>query len=157
MPMPDWLRIRREPPATAQDVTLWVKCPSCGEMLYRKDLASNAGVCPRCQYHFRMHAHDRISLLIDHDFVEVGGNLVPGDPLGWVDKRPYPQKLELDRERSHLTEAVVTGFCTIGGFPVALAVMDFSFRGGTMGTVVGERITNLFEEATRPAVCRSSS
>jgi acetyl-CoA carboxylase carboxyl transferase subunit beta len=147
--MPDWLRIRREPATGAQDATLWVKCPSCGEMLYRKDLAANSAVCTRCQYHFRMHAYDRISLLVDHDFVEVGGNLLPGDPLGWVDKRPYPQKLEIDRERSKLTEAVVTGFCTIGGFPVALGVMDFSFRGGTMGTVVGERITNLLEEATR--------
>jgi acetyl-CoA carboxylase carboxyl transferase subunit beta len=149
VPMPDWLRIRREAPQPAQDAAMWVKCPSCGEMLYRKDLEANASVCTRCQYHFRMHAHDRINMLVDRDFVEVGGDITPGDPLGWVDKRPYKQKLETDRARSHLSEAVVTGFCTIGGSPVALGVMDFSFRGGTMGTVVGERITNLFEDATR--------
>jgi acetyl-CoA carboxylase carboxyl transferase subunit beta len=125
MPIPDWLRIRRESPPQAQDAALWVKCPSCGEMLYRKDLEANASVCSRCQHHFRMHAYDRINLLVDRDFVEVGGNLVPGDPLGWVDKRPYPQKLETDRQKSHLSEAVVTGFCTIGGFPLALAVVVF--------------------------------
>ena len=160
MPMPDWLRIRRDREAATTDAALWVKCPSCGEMLYRKDLEANASVCMRCHYHFRMHAYDRISMLIDRDFVEVGAQLLPGDPLGWVDKRTYPQKLEADREASHLSEAVVTGFCTIGGFPVALGVMDFSFRGGTMGTVVGERVTNLFEEATRrrlPAVVVTAS
>jgi acetyl-CoA carboxylase carboxyl transferase subunit beta len=149
MPIPDWLRIRREAPQPAPDAAMWVKCPSCGEMLYRKDLEANASVCTRCQYHFRMHAHDRINMLVDRDFVEVGGDIVPGDPLGWVDKRSYTQKLETDRANSHLSEAVVTGFCTIGGSPLALGVMDFSFRGGTMGTVVGERITGLFEEATR--------
>jgi acetyl-CoA carboxylase carboxyl transferase subunit beta len=149
MPMPDWLRIRRDNEAPAGDAALWVKCPSCGEMLYRKDLEQNDSVCMRCQHHFRMHAYDRINMLIDRDFVEVGTEILPGDPLHWTDKRPYPQKLAGDRERSHLSEAVVTGFCPIGGFTVALGVMDFSFRGGTMGTVVGERITNLFEEATR--------
>ncbi len=140
-PIPDWLRIRREAPQPAPDAAMWVKCPSCGEMLYRKDLEANASVCTRCQYHFRMHAHDRINMLVDRDFVEIGGDIVPGDPLGWVDKRTYTQKLETDRANSHLSEAVVTGFCTIGGSPLALGVMDFSFRGGTMGTVVGERIT----------------
>jgi acetyl-CoA carboxylase carboxyl transferase subunit beta len=148
MPMPDWLRIRRDQEASA-DEALWVKCPACGEMLYRKDLeVVNASVCMRCQHHFRMNAYDRIGMLVDLDFVEVGMEILPGDPLGWTDKRPYLQKLEADRERSHLTEAVVTGFSTIGGFTVALGVMDFNFRGGTMGTVVGERITHLFEEAT---------
>jgi acetyl-CoA carboxylase carboxyl transferase subunit beta len=94
-----------------------------------------------------MHAFDRISMLIDSDFVEIGGDLVPGDPLAWVDKVPYPQKLERDREKSQLSEGVVCGFGSIGGFPVALAVMDFNFRGGTMGTIVGERIAQLFEQA----------
>jgi acetyl-CoA carboxylase carboxyl transferase subunit beta len=149
MPMPEWLRTRRERDAATTDASLWVKCPSCGEMLYRKDLENNDSVCMRCNYHFRMHAYDRISMLVDRDFFEVGAEILPGDPLGWTDRRPYVQKLASDRERSHLTEAVVTGFSTIGGFPVALGVMDFNFRGGTMGTVVGERVTHLFEEATR--------
>ncbi len=150
MPIPDWLRRIREVGAPqAPDATLWAKCPSCGEMLYRKDLEANLSVCTKCTYHFRMHAYDRINMLVDGDFVEIGTELLPGDPLEWVDKRPYTAKLEADREKSKLSEAVVTGFATLDGFPVALGVMDFNFRGGTMGTVVGDRIAHLFEEARR--------
>jgi acetyl-CoA carboxylase carboxyl transferase subunit beta len=149
MPAPDWLRKRRERDASADDASLWQKCPKCSEMLYQKDIVANFWVCSRCGYHFRMHAYDRINTLVDGDFVEIGTEILPGDPLGWTDKRPYPQKLERDREKSKLSEAVVTGFATLDGFPVALGVMDFNFRGGTMGTVVGERITNLLEEARR--------
>ncbi len=145
--MPEWLRMRRAQPIPAEDAAQWTKCPKCGEMIYRPDLATNLWVCPRCQHHFRMHAFDRISMLVDADFTEIGGDLLPGDPLGWTDKVPYPQKLDRDREKSKLTEGVVCGFASIGGFDVALGVMDFNFRGGTMGTVVGERITQLFEAA----------
>ena len=154
MPMPDWLRRIREKDVPADEAALWVKCTSCGEMLYRKDLEANLSVCTKCNYHFRMHAYDRINTLVDGDFVEIGMEILPGDPLGWVDKRTYPEKLEADRIKSNLSEAVVTGFATLDGFPVALGVMDFNFRGGTMGTVVGERITNLLEEArTRRLPC----
>jgi len=149
MAMPDWLRRLREKDVPAEDAALWVKCPSCGEMLYRKDLEANLSVCTKCDYHFRMNAYDRINTLVDADFVEIGLEILPGDPLGWVDKRSYPEKLETDRLKSSLSEAVVTGFATLDGFPVALGVMDFNFRGGTMGTVVGERITNLLEEARK--------
>jgi acetyl-CoA carboxylase carboxyl transferase subunit beta len=149
MPMPDWLSIRRDKQIPAEEAGLWEKCPSCGEVLYSKDVEANLSVCSKCGYHFRMHAYDRINSLVDDDFVEIGADILPGDPLGWVDKRPYPQKLEADREKSKLSEGIVTGLAAIEGFPVALGVMDFSFRGGTMGTVVGERVTNLFEEARR--------
>jgi acetyl-CoA carboxylase carboxyl transferase subunit beta len=94
-----------------------------------------------------MTAYDRISTLIDRDFVEIGNEVQPGDPLHWVDKKPYTAKLAADREKSQLSEGVVCGFGAIGGFDVALGVMDFHFRGGTMGTVVGERITLLLEGA----------
>jgi acetyl-CoA carboxylase carboxyl transferase subunit beta len=147
MPMPEWLRIRRDDVPSGEDAAQWTKCPKCGEMLYRPDLAAALYICKNCGQYFRMHAFDRINMLIDSDFVEIGADLVPGDPLAWVDKIPYPQKLERDREKSHLSEAIVCGFGAIGGFPVALGVMDFNFRGGTMGTVVGERITLLFERA----------
>jgi acetyl-CoA carboxylase carboxyl transferase subunit beta len=149
MPMPDWLRLLREKDVPAEDAALWKKCPSCGEMLYRKDLEANLSVCTKCNYHFRMHAYDRINSLVDADFVEIGNEFLPGDPLEWTDKRPYVQKLEADREKSNLSEAIVTGFATLEGFPVDLGVMDFNFRGGTMGTVVGERVTHLLEEARR--------
>jgi acetyl-CoA carboxylase carboxyl transferase subunit beta len=145
--MPEWLRIRRSKDAQPLDAAQWTKCPKCGEMLYRPDLAKALFVCKNCGHHFRMHAFDRISMLVDADFTEVGGELLPGDPLGWVDKTAYPEKLERDRKKSHLTEAVVCGFGAIGGFPTALGVMDFNFRGGTMGTVVGDRIALLFEMA----------
>jgi acetyl-CoA carboxylase carboxyl transferase subunit beta len=116
-------------------------------MLYRPDLVKNLYVCTTCKHHFRMHAFDRIAMLVDADFVEIGGDVVPGDPLGWTDKTSYPQKLERDREKSKLSEGVVCGFGSIGTIPVALGVMDFNFRGGTMGTVVGERLARLFEGA----------
>jgi acetyl-CoA carboxylase carboxyl transferase beta subunit len=147
MPMPEWLRMRRAQPVPAEDAAQWTKCPKCATMIYRPDLAANAWVCSTCGHHFRMHAFDRISMLVDADFTEIGGEMMPGDPLGWTDKVPYPQKLARDREKSKLTEGVVCGFASIGGYPVALGVMDFNFRGGTMGTVVGERIALLFERA----------
>jgi len=145
--VPEWLRIRRSPQQSAEEAAQWTKCPKCSSMLYRPDLAKNLYVCNVCQHHFRMHAFDRVAMLVDGDFVEIGADVMPGDPLGWTDKVPYPQKLERDREKSKLTEGVVCGFASIGEFQVALVVMDFNFRGGTMGTVVGERIARLLEDA----------
>ena len=145
--MPEWLRIRRSPQHAAEDAAQWMKCPACATMLYRPDLAKNLFVCSACKHNFRMHAFDRIAMLVDSDFTEIGQDVVTGDPLGWVDKIPYPQKLARDRERSKLSEGIVCGFASIGELPVALGVMDFNFRGGTMGTVVGERIARLYESA----------
>lgn len=149
MPMPEWLRRRRSKSGSSEDAALWTKCPKCGEVLYRRDLAANLSVCSKCGYHFRMHAHDRISMIVDSDFVEIGNEVLPGDPLGWIDKKSYPAKLVSDREKSQLSEAIVCGFGRVGGFEVGLGVMDFNFRGGTMGTVVGERVALLLEESTR--------
>ncbi len=150
--MPEWLRIRRSKDSDNREAALWSKCPKCGEVLYRRDLLANAYVCMRCGHHFRMGAYDRISTIIDGDFTEVGAEVLGGDPLGWVDKKTYGAKLSGDREKSGLAEAVVCGFGQIGGFDVGLGVMDFHFRGGTMGTVVGERIALLLEEARRRRV-----
>jgi acetyl-CoA carboxylase carboxyl transferase subunit beta len=152
MPMPEWLRVRRSDDAETRDAALWSKCTKCGEVLYRRDLASNAFVCSRCGHHFRMSAHDRISTIVDGDFVEVGGDITTDDPLGWSDKKTYAVKIRGDRERSGLSEAVVCGFGQIGGYDVGLGVMDFHFRGGTMGTTVGERIALLLEEARKRKV-----
>ena len=154
MPAPEWLPGRRTKDATPSnnDAALWSKCPKCGEVLYRRDLAANLFVCTRCGHHFRMSAYDRIASIADGDFAEIGQDVLPGDPLGWSDKKSYPAQLKSDAERSGLSESVVCGFATIGGFPVALGVMDFHFRGGTMGRVTGERITLLLEEARRRRV-----
>jgi acetyl-CoA carboxylase carboxyl transferase subunit beta len=160
VPTPEWLRIRRGAGAETRDAALWSKCPVCGEVLYRRDLAANLYVCTKCGHHFRMGAYDRISAIVDGDFTEVGAEIVPGDPLGWADKKSYPVKLNGDREKSGLSEAIVCGFGQIGGRDVALGVMDFNFRGGTMGTVVGERIALLFEEARKrrvPAILFTAS
>lgn len=146
MPIPEWLRGRaKESPG--EDAALWSKCPKCSEVLYRRDLSANQWVCPRCGHHFRMAAYDRLATLLDGDFTEIGAEIEPGDPLKWVDKKSYQSKLAADRQKSSLSEGVVCGIGSVGGFQTALGVMDFHFRGGTMGTVVGERITLLLEAA----------
>ncbi len=152
MPMPEWLPSRRAKEAQPNDAAMWSKCPKCGEVVYRRDLAANLDVCPRCGYHFRMNAYDRIASVADAEFAEIGHDVMPSDPLGWSDKKTYQAKLKTDREQSGLSESVVCGFATIGDFPVAMGVMDFHFRGGTMGRVTGERITLLLEEARRRKV-----
>jgi acetyl-CoA carboxylase carboxyl transferase subunit beta len=152
MPRPDWLASRRAKATPGNDAALWSKCPKCGEVLYSRDLAANLYVCTRCAYHFRMSAYDRIESLVDGEFIEIGGDVVSSNPLGWSDKKSYDAKLKGDRERSGLSESVVCGFAEIAGHPVALAIMDFHFRGGTMGRVTGERITLLLEEARRRGI-----
>jgi acetyl-CoA carboxylase carboxyl transferase subunit beta len=152
MPRPEWLAGRRTKEAQATDGAMWTKCPKCGEVLYRRDLAANLFVCTRCSYHFRMKAYDRIASIVDGEFTELGADVLPGDPLSWSDRRSYPAKLKSDRERSGLSESVVCGFASLGGRRIALGVMDFHFRGGTMGQVTGERITLLLEEARREHV-----
>jgi acetyl-CoA carboxylase carboxyl transferase subunit beta len=152
MPRPERFASRRAKTAEGNDAALWSKCPKCGEVLYSRDLAANLYVCTRCAYHFRMNAYDRIESIVDGEFTEIGGDVVSGNPLGWSDKKPYDAKLKNDRERSGLSESVVCGFAEIDGHPVALAIMDFHFRGGTMGRVTGERITLLLEGARRRSI-----
>ncbi len=147
-PTPNWLRRRSARPQAAED-QLWEICPSCNERLYIKDLEERLRVCPKCGYHFRLSALDRIALLADGDFRETEENLATGDPLKWHDRVSYPEKTAGDRAKAGLLEAIVTGFCAVEGIPIGLAVMDFAFRGGTMGGVVGEKVTLLMEECAR--------
>lgn len=157
--MREWRRViagsgegRRDREQQRGDAALWSKCPKCGEVLYRRELAANLDVCTRCDHNFRMNAYDRIASIVDGEFTEIGQEVVSSDPLGWSDRKSYPAKLSSDRERSGVSESVLCGFATIGRFPVALGVMDFHFRGGTMGRVAGERITLLLEEALKRKV-----
>ena len=153
-PTPNWLR-RRAPRPEASSDPLWVVCPDCNERVYKKDLAERLFVCPKCGHHFRLAALDRVALLADGDFHEIGANLVTGDPLAWVDRVPYPQKTAQDRTKSGMLESIIVGTCRVEGIDVGLGVMDFAFRGGTMGSVVGEKIAMLLEECGRrrfPAV-----
>jgi acetyl-CoA carboxylase carboxyl transferase subunit beta len=128
---------------------LAVKCPKCRELLYGKDWEKNLKTCPRCGYHFRLSARERIDLLLDEgSFQEIDSNLLSVDPLNFVSRsQSYQAKLREEREKTGLNEAVIAGTGTIEGLPLALAVMDFAFIGGSMGSVVGEKVTRAIERA----------
>jgi len=140
---------------------LWTQCPDCGEMLFNKQLARNMNVCGKCDHHFRIGARQRIELLVDKgSFEEHDGRLSSADPLAFVDSKPYPARLEAARAKSGEREAVVTGSGSMNGIPVELGVMDFEFIGGSMGSVVGERLARAAERALerrRPLVIVSAS
>ena len=125
---------------------LWTKCPDCGELLHTLDLKQNDLVCTNCSHHFLMGAYDRFKLIADEDtFEETETDLISTNPLGFSH---YSQKTELLRTKTGLKDAVVTGKMKIGGNPVMVAVMDFKFFAGSMGSVVGEKITRAIEQAT---------
>ncbi|HEY8368333.1 MAG TPA: acetyl-CoA carboxylase, carboxyltransferase subunit beta [Thermodesulfobacteriota bacterium] len=127
---------------------LWSKCGNCSEIIYNKELERNLSVCPKCQYHFRISAADRIALVADEgSFVEIDAHLVPSDPLGFEDSKPYPERVAEAQRKAETREAVVSGECTIDGLPAVLAVFEFGFLGGSMGAVVGEKITRAVERA----------
>ncbi|MBM4421136.1 MAG: acetyl-CoA carboxylase carboxyltransferase subunit beta [Chloroflexi bacterium] len=127
---------------------LWTQCPHCGEMLFNKQLARNLNVCTKCEHHFRVGARERIEQLADRaSFAEIDPTLVSMDPLGFVDQKPYPARIAESQAKTAERDAVVCGDATIGGHPVTLAAMEFSFMGGSMGTVVGEKLARAAEHA----------
>lgn len=124
---------------------LWVKCQQCNQMIYHKDLVKNLKVCPKCQYHFRIGAWERLNYLVDPgSFQELFANITSGDPIAFPG---YREKVAQTRKTTELTEGIVTGVGKIGGVPLALGAMDFSFIGGSMGSAVGEKLVRLFEYA----------
>lgn len=138
------------------------KCDGCGEILYRERLVQSLRVCPECGFHFRIPADQYIRLLLDEgSFVELDGGMRSADPLDFVDLKPYADRLlAAERKRPGRNEAVVTGKGDLEGHPVALGVMDFSFIGGSMGSVVGEKIARLGRLALserRPLILVSAS
>ena len=127
---------------------LWVKCQNCGEILYSKTLNEANKLCPKCGYHYIFSARERIALLCDgNSFVEQDKNMTPGDPLKFVDSVAYPDRQARHAKKSGESEAVVTGIAKMNDITLAIGVMDFSYIGGTMGSVVGEKITRLIETA----------
>jgi acetyl-CoA carboxylase carboxyl transferase subunit beta len=140
---------------------LWVKCDSCKEIIYKKEIDKNLKICPKCHYHFRISAKERIQLLVDENsFVEIDTGLSSTDPLGFRDKVPYRERLEENRKKSGLEEAAVSGEATIAGHPVVAVIMDFSFMGGSMGSVVGEKVVRAAEvalEQKKPLITVASS
>jgi len=128
---------------------LWTKCEGCGEALYQSVLEENLWTCPHCSHHFRVPARTYLQFLVDPDsFDERFAGLVAGDPLGFRDARmPYPDRLKTARRDTGEQDAALAGLATIGGKPVRLTIMDFFFMGGSMGSVVGEKVARSIEGA----------
>ena len=130
------------------DPGLWTKCVHCDTQILKSELEDNLMVCPHCDYHFRINAKTRISQLFDEgSFEELFKNVLPTDPLGFTDTESYSDRLKKATDKTGLEEAVVTGIAKIEGHPIAAAVMDFDYMGGSMGSVVGEKVTRIMEKA----------
>ena len=127
---------------------LWTKCPISGEIVFNKELEANQMVVPKSGYHFPIGARERIAALVDGGtFQEMGADIRSADPLGFIDAQPYTTRLKRYEKESGLPEAVICGLGQIHGIDVALAVMDFRFCGGTLGSATGEKITRVIEAA----------
>ncbi|HYC06522.1 MAG TPA: acetyl-CoA carboxylase, carboxyltransferase subunit beta [Candidatus Binatia bacterium] len=150
-------RQRRE----AYPPDLWTKCPSCEEMQFNKRLDKVLRICPNCGHHFRLSAPARIELLVDEGtFEERDEGLQSVDPLGFVDQKPYPDRVAAAQAATGLRDAAMWGMAQVGGRPVAICVMDFAFMGGSMGAVVGEKVARAAEtalEARIPLIVVSAS
>ncbi|MGA2282007.1 MAG: acetyl-CoA carboxylase, carboxyltransferase subunit beta [Verrucomicrobiota bacterium] len=140
---------------------LWTKCPKCETMVFDKELDENLKVCPKCGHHFPIGSRERVHSLVETcTFEEMDAKMTSVDVLNFTGVATYTSKLESHQKRTSLKDAVVTGICKIGDERAALGVMDFSFLGGSMGSVVGEKLTRLIERATEkelPVIIISSS
>jgi acetyl-CoA carboxylase carboxyl transferase subunit beta len=126
---------------------LMVKCPDCSQVIYNKDLTANLNVCPKCSHHFRLSAAERLRMLFDAAWIEYDKGLVSTDPLAFTDTKPYKSRLKASIETTGLKDAVIVGSGTIDGVIAVVASMDYAFIGGSMGVVVGEKITRGIERA----------
>lgn len=127
----------------------WVKCTHCSEMVHASELHEQHNCCPKCDYHYRLSATQRVALLSDSGtFKEMFTEFQSSDPLKFVDQEPYPNRVKRAQEKSGRDEAAMCGVCEMEGKKVALGVLDFTYMGGSMGSVVGERLTALIEHAT---------
>ncbi|OGI20104.1 MAG: acetyl-CoA carboxylase subunit beta [Candidatus Melainabacteria bacterium RIFCSPHIGHO2_02_FULL_34_12] len=154
--------LKTQPPVCDEVLcTLWAKCTGCNELLYTSELKKNLGLCKHCSYHHRVTANERIEQLTDFgNFIEINENIYPTDPLNFTDLKPYKDRLKEAEKSSGSKEAITTGIGTINNQGVALAVMEFQYIGGSMGSVVGEKITRLIEKAIEqrlPVIIVSSS
>ena len=140
---------------------LWVKCKECGEMIFAKELLANLKVCPKCDYHFSMLAAERVASLADEGtWTETDADLISVDVLKFTGVAAYSERLKTYQRQTGMADAIQIGLCKINGHDVALAVMDFSFLGASMGSVVGEKVTRSIEKATElkiPSIIISAS
>jgi acetyl-CoA carboxylase carboxyl transferase subunit beta len=126
---------------------LWVKCPPCGQIIYNKDLAASLSVCTKCGHHFRLSSTERLRSLFDGDWDEHDRSLASTDPLQFTDTKPYAQRLKASIAATGMSDAVITATGRINGIQTVVAAMEYSFIGGSMGVVVGEKITRAIERA----------
>jgi acetyl-CoA carboxylase carboxyl transferase subunit beta len=160
-----WFKRVPKPIAPAQKTSripegVWVKCPDCGQALYKKDLDGNLQVCPKCSHHFRLGASDRLALLFDGPWIEHDRDLASTDPLSFIDTKPYSQRLRTAQQSSGLKDAIICGTGSVDGIETEIAAMEYSFIGGSMGVVVGEKITRAIERGLqyrRPVIVVSCS
>src|SRR5262245_61149423 len=160
-----WFRREHTPLARADQESrvpegLWVKCGSCKEILYRKDVVKNVSVCPKCGFHFRISARERLDLLFDGPFEEFDEGLASADPLKFVDTKPYAARLRDGKAKTNAGDAVLCAMGPMGGITTVVAAMEYGFIGGSMGVVVGEKVTRAAERALagrRPLVVVSCS
>jgi acetyl-CoA carboxylase carboxyl transferase subunit beta len=147
-----WFKKQRkpiEPPDKQSRVPegLWVKCPSCAQIIYNKDLAASLSVCTKCGHHFRLSATERLRALFDGHWTEHDRGLTSTDPLQFTDTKPYHQRLDASIAATGLNDAVITATGRINGVETSVAAMEYAFIGGSMGVVVGEKITRAIERA----------
>jgi acetyl-CoA carboxylase carboxyl transferase subunit beta len=139
---------------------LWMKCESCRAIVFRKDLEENLFVCPKCQFHFRMNAKKRLELLFDGKWTEHDAGMVSTDPLKFVDTKPYAKRIKEAQKKLGMNDAIITAEGQMSGKPVICCAMEFGFIGGSMGAVVGEKVTRAIEmaiETRQPLIVVSCS
>jgi acetyl-CoA carboxylase carboxyl transferase subunit beta len=144
-----WFKKKETPPGEEKVMdALWSKCNACQEIIYKKQLERNLNVCPKCSYHFPIQAHNRIAIVADdNSFKELDRELAPVDPIAFRDLKRYSDRLYEAQHKTGLKDAFTTGKCDIHGAPVMIGVFDFGFLGGSLGSVVGEKITRMIEKA----------
>jgi acetyl-CoA carboxylase carboxyl transferase subunit beta len=147
-----WFKKTRKPIAKGAKESrvpegLWEKCPGCAQVIYKKDLAANLNVCPKCAHHFRLNAVDRLRMLFDGEWTEYDRDLTSTDPLQFTDTKPYRSRLKAGLASTGLKDAVVVASGMIDRIPAVVAAMEYGFIGGSMGVVVGEKITRGIERA----------
>jgi len=126
---------------------LWVKCESCRAIVFRKDLEENLLVCPKCQFHFKMNSKRRLALLLDGRWTEHDAGMVSTDPLKFVDTKAYTKRIKDAQKKLGMNDAIITAEGQLNGRPVICCAMEFGFIGGSMGAVVGEKVTRAIEMA----------
>jgi acetyl-CoA carboxylase carboxyl transferase subunit beta len=139
---------KKEQPTKKDAPSHWIKCPECNSLMFFKEVESQNNICPKCNFHMRIGAKRRIEILCDENsFIEFDNNLIPNDPLSFVDSKSYKKRVDEAVQKTGRNSSVVSGECTINGIGVQIAIFDFSFMGGSLGSVEGEKIVRCVNRA----------